>query len=411
MGRLTVTGTCAFALNVEGDSLPSTFRLFARGWNDTEHGRFLFDDEAAVSVMSAFKARGVDFPIDLEHQMLDAASVDPTARDARGWFQLAVISGELWAVNVRWTPDGAQRLSQKRQRYVSPAFQADPDSKRVSKIVNCAITAMPATHDTPALVAASTNGCPLDPSLIKKALDAIEAGDSAAALEILKGLIATAAGAEPEPADDAGGQDSGAEGTPSAPVEESAAPAPAAAAGDADKKDKQGAVAATARLLRLTSATSVVDAVAMVETFRASHLELETGRQKLAAERKIFESAERRRLAVDMVKSGMAPATVWADDKCVEIKAHLSAMPIEDFRAFASDVIKSSKSGARGAAPKTPATLNAKGAPVPLEGRDVVTSVGTVTLSADDIRNCEELKVSVATFAENKARMLAARAR
>lgn len=137
--------------------LPTSFRLFKRGWNDTENGKFLFDDAAAKAVMSAYRKWGVDVAIDLEHQMLsDDPSPDPTARDSRGWCQLQLRpDGSLWAVNVRWTPDGQRRLQNKTQRYVSPAFEIDPKTKRVLKIVNVAITSIPATHETPALIAAS----------------------------------------------------------------------------------------------------------------------------------------------------------------------------------------------------------------------------------------------------------------
>lgn len=135
---------------------PTQFRLFVKGWNDTENGRYLFDETAAASVMAAYKKWGVDLAIDLEHQMLEEGiASDPTAKDARGWCNLELRDdGSLWAVNVKWTEDGAARLTEKRQRYISPAFAYDEKTRRVSQIVNMAITAMPATHETPALVAA-----------------------------------------------------------------------------------------------------------------------------------------------------------------------------------------------------------------------------------------------------------------
>jgi len=103
--------------------------------------------------MAAATEHGVDCMLDLEHLSLDQESnaYDP---DARAWFQLEVRNGELWAVNVRWTDDGARRLREKTQRYISPAFSID-DEGRVTEIVNVALVAMPATHGTPALVAAN----------------------------------------------------------------------------------------------------------------------------------------------------------------------------------------------------------------------------------------------------------------
>jgi hypothetical protein len=133
---------------------PREFRLFAHGVNKTSKGDFLLDEAAIASIMRFYKLEGVDMMIDLEHHSLDAdarARVD--AADARGWFQLEVRNDGLWAVNVRWTPDGEQRLREKRQRYTSPAFEVDEDG-RIMRILNTALVAMPATYNAPALIAA-----------------------------------------------------------------------------------------------------------------------------------------------------------------------------------------------------------------------------------------------------------------
>jgi phage I-like protein len=133
---------------------PKEFRIFAAGWNDTYKGRFLFDDEAAAEVMAANAEHGVDRPIDLEHLSVDpdAQNYDP---DARGWFSLEVRNGELWAVGVTWTPDGDERIRNRKQRYISPFFGFDKKSRRVLSLYNVAICAIPATKEMPALVAAS----------------------------------------------------------------------------------------------------------------------------------------------------------------------------------------------------------------------------------------------------------------
>lgn len=141
----------------KGDA-PTAFQIFAAGANDTEKGVIIFDAAAAASVLDNYAARGVDFMIDLNHDSIDDPSGRPDSADARGWFQIELRpDGSLWAVNVRWTPDGARRLAEKTQRYISPAFYADA-SGRVEELVNVAICAMPATHDAPALVAASRFG-------------------------------------------------------------------------------------------------------------------------------------------------------------------------------------------------------------------------------------------------------------
>jgi hypothetical protein len=136
------------------DELPTEFLIFRRGMNETHKGVFLFDAEAARLVLAEQARSGVDLAIDLEHLSLDteSTSFDP---DARGWCQLAVRGGELWAVNVRWTGDGAQRLSAKSQRYVSPVIERDERTKRVLSVYNIALCAQPATFGAQPLVAAS----------------------------------------------------------------------------------------------------------------------------------------------------------------------------------------------------------------------------------------------------------------
>lgn len=133
--------------------LPSEFRILRRGTNTTTKGDLVFDDAAARSVMAKFERHGVEVMIDLEHLSLDqeSRSFDP---DARGWCQLDVRDGELWAVNVRWNEDGARRLAEKRQRYVSPVVYTDDDG-RVESLLNIAITALPATDNAQPLMAAS----------------------------------------------------------------------------------------------------------------------------------------------------------------------------------------------------------------------------------------------------------------
>lgn len=121
-------------------------------------GTFNFTPESAARIMATFAERGVDMMIDLEHEtILSAGKVAsrPDAKDARGWYRLEMRAGELWAVDVRWTPDGERRLAEKTQRYISPTFGVSTETLEIMDLVNCALTSDPATHDAPALVAAS----------------------------------------------------------------------------------------------------------------------------------------------------------------------------------------------------------------------------------------------------------------
>lgn len=370
-------------------ALPREFRLFVHGLNDTEKGTFLFDEQAAQSVMENAARWGVDYAIDLEHQMLDGACADPTARDARGWFRLELRpDGSLWAVDVRWTADGEARLLQKRQRYISPAALFDPETMRITEVLNAALVSMPATRNAPALVAAS-KGSGMDLTQVKAALDAIEAGDAAKCGEILKAMIAAAAsGSSAEDAAPASG----------APVEESAVPP--AAKGDAPPDaEKKGEVAASAKLARLTGKPTLAEGLAEVEVWRAAYVENEKATAKLAAEREALDSAERKRLCTDLIKLGAEfPATVWTDDKATALKPRWAKMPLEELRASVTE-----QRTARGAKPAA-----GTGAKPPAGSGDgsatFVVGEKHITLSAAQLAICAETNCKPEKFAAQLAR-------
>lgn len=149
-----------FEISVGADgALPTEFPIFTPGDNASTKGPAIWDQKAAESVMSFVRERGrVDYMIDLEHRSLDAKAVALTndAADAMGWYNIELRGLELWAVNVRWTPEGAARLIAKKQRYTSPAFYwLDEKNGRVGEMINVGLVSMPAAHDQAALVAAS----------------------------------------------------------------------------------------------------------------------------------------------------------------------------------------------------------------------------------------------------------------
>lgn len=313
-----------------GAEPPAAFRLFAAGWNATEKGEFLFDAEAASAVMSAYEAHGVDRMIDLEHLSLDPESrhFDP---DARGWCKLELRDGELWAVDVRWTPDGAARLAEKRQRYVSPAFDYDRESRRVTRIVNVAITALPATHGTPALVAARASTQPRrlaatgDASMtldeMFKVAEALGLGADATVDDFLAKIAALSKMGQP-PAE----EEAPASVPPPAPeMEASAAPVE-----EEPKKDEMAA--ASSRLIRLSGKATLSAALEDVAAWRASHLEREAEMAKLAAERVALEAGERRKLVAELVRLGAE--TPHTSGLAVNaIAKRLADEPLDDLRS------------------------------------------------------------------------------
>jgi phage I-like protein len=293
--------------------LPVEFRLLRAGVNPTRKGDVVFDAAAAERVMAEAAAWGVDQLIDLEHDSLDTytRAVRNNAADAMGWFRLALREGELWAVNVTWTAEGERRLRAKTQRYISPAFEESEDGSP-TWIINVALCSMPATHGAQPLVAASlvalaANGAnSMDPKLITEALDALIAGDAEKCMTILKGVIASAAGAEaPE----------------EAPAE------PDASAESPDPAPDPNLVAAMA-LRRLTGREDTTEAIAELRRMRDTVA-------SLSAERDAEVLAERRTLVGELVRLGVEyPSTAWAGE--AELRnpvRRLAGEPIAELRA------------------------------------------------------------------------------
>ncbi|MCL2724847.1 MAG: hypothetical protein FWD69_10470 [Polyangiaceae bacterium] len=225
----------------------------------------------------------------------------------------------------------------------------------------------------------------MDPELVKRALDVVEKGDAQGALDILKTLIASAAGADPEPeGDESGSEGDGAEGAPAEGSLDNAETPP-------EEQPKKAAAAARkamdAMLQRLTGAKTLAEVLVRVSEYRASHLTLESERQKLAKERATLEAAERRKLCVELVTLGAEfPATVWADDKATRLKPRWEKMGIEELRTHVADQ--------KAARPKAPSAANGI--------RPPITANEVVDLSADELKICEELKCEPKVFAALK---------
>jgi phage I-like protein len=376
-----------------GEAPPAEFRIFSSGTIDTIKGAFTFDAAAAAKVMAAYAEHGIDLMVDYDHASLStSASRDPAeAGKAAAWFGLEVRNGELWAVNVRWTPAAEEALRGKEWRFMSPAFLSDREG-RITKLLNVALTNLPATRRLDPLIAASATalGATMDLELVKKALDALVSGDSDAAAGILKDFIASAA---------AGGEASK-EAAPAAPAEASAAPTEAAAAPPApavepEKKDDEKAVAASVSwLLRETGKTTLSASVDEIKAWKASHLQHEANVQKLADERKALEADERRRLYAELVTlGGRAPSTVWADADAKAPKNYLAKMSLDELREHVTE--------AKLTAPKPAKLPKDDGAG---EGaKTFSTPHGAVTLSASELEACAETGAKPEIYAANKA--------
>ncbi len=184
--------TLSRPITLAQDGVPVTeFRLFAAGEIDTLKGKFIFDDVSARDVMSAFADYGNDLAIDYDHAMADPFC-GPQDRIAAGWFGLEVRDGELWATNVTWTPRATKALADREWRYMSPWFVASDDPRRISRVLNCALTNTPATkHLTPIAASQSANepqDAATETNAMKQMLIALGLGADASEAEALVAL-------------------------------------------------------------------------------------------------------------------------------------------------------------------------------------------------------------------------------
>ena len=139
---------------------PKEFRVFHAGINKSKKGDFLFDEQAAKSVMAAFKARGpVPMMMDYEHM---STSIPPVIAPASATdVQLELRpddqgAPELWAI-PQWTDKARDHLEHGEYRLFSPLFLTDKSTPpRVVALENITLTNLPALTEAEPLVAAST---------------------------------------------------------------------------------------------------------------------------------------------------------------------------------------------------------------------------------------------------------------
>jgi phage I-like protein len=136
-------------------AVPGEFCVFRQGLNETEKGTFLFDETAAELVMSHWTERKIDLSMDYEHMSLHDPPLE-APNSATRWIP-QVRNGELWATEVKWTDRAGGYLLAGEYRYFSPAFEFEEKSRRVTKLINIALTNNPAMRGITPLVAASTN--------------------------------------------------------------------------------------------------------------------------------------------------------------------------------------------------------------------------------------------------------------
>lgn len=128
----------------EGEQPPSEFRLFTAGETAGTDGMKYFSERSQKEVLAAFSMLGRELNICFGHDDMKPDMPSHEKRSGGGaWIE--VRNGELWAVNVFWTPLAAQRILARDDRYVSPLFIYDPKTLEILEVISIALTADPGT--------------------------------------------------------------------------------------------------------------------------------------------------------------------------------------------------------------------------------------------------------------------------
>jgi phage I-like protein len=181
------------ALDEKGNP-PTSFQIFANGTTATTKGPIMCDAACVAMCLSAMSDMGRDsLPIDYGHAMVSGFSPSYDSERAAGWFKFEERNGAMWAVDVKWTPKALQALKDREFRYFSPAIYRDRESGKVLRMVNMALTNLPATlNQTPLVTAEKPEVLNMDPRLVAllAALSAANIDQAGAAVQLLKADLA-----------------------------------------------------------------------------------------------------------------------------------------------------------------------------------------------------------------------------
>lgn len=146
-----------------GKDPPTELVLFEAGINETTKGDLLFDEESVRRTREAYEDKGQErLPWDYDHGMMSFISSAETGKAAGWWSPEWRDDGSMVAADIEWTPAADKGIRDKEWLYYSPAVELLPsgldesDPMRVVRVINAAITNLPATKNQRPMVASET---------------------------------------------------------------------------------------------------------------------------------------------------------------------------------------------------------------------------------------------------------------
>ena len=129
---------------IERSDPPKEILLIKFGRTETLKGEYYLDTDSALKIMEKYQSRGLYLCFDYGHGVVSGQNEDQSK--AAGWFDLELRTEGIYATNIKWTPKAADMIANREYLYISPAIVLD-ELKRVIRIINCALTNLPATDN------------------------------------------------------------------------------------------------------------------------------------------------------------------------------------------------------------------------------------------------------------------------
>lgn len=144
------------ALEAADDFTQGDVQIMPPGRVELADGEHLIVTEGAADrLVKAFKAHGVDLPVDLDHATVYRAPKGQAA-PAVGWVKSLSFNSDRGIVgSIDWTSDGAGYVHDRQYKYLSPVVFYDESSREVLRLHSVGLTNKPAIQHAEALKAAS----------------------------------------------------------------------------------------------------------------------------------------------------------------------------------------------------------------------------------------------------------------
>ena len=188
--------TCELDLASAGGA-PEWVHLFPPGKMTGRDGR-AFELADPASVIRDFQSRGVDLPIDYEHQNDRPESNRNGPVPAAGWIkELRSDDKGLWG-RVEWTATARELIGEREYRYLSPVFVFDGKTGKILRLKGAGLVHNPNLHLTalaseePAMNAPETDGTqPTEATdVLRKLAEALSLPPESDPAAILKAVLA-----------------------------------------------------------------------------------------------------------------------------------------------------------------------------------------------------------------------------